>query len=56
MPEIWGGIGVKVTKIEDIIPAIRKVRDSGLPGIVNVQCDKEAMSPPTAAFAGVKKK
>jgi acetolactate synthase-1/2/3 large subunit len=55
MPEIWGGIGVKVTKIEDIIPAIRKVRDSGLPGIVNVQCDKEAMSPPTAAFAGVKK-
>jgi thiamine pyrophosphate-dependent acetolactate synthase large subunit-like protein len=56
LPEVWGGIGVRVTNVEDIIPAIRMVRDSGLPGVVNVQCDKEAMSPPTEAFAGVKKK
>ncbi|HZJ83534.1 MAG TPA: thiamine pyrophosphate-binding protein [Clostridia bacterium] len=55
LPEMWGGVGIRVTKVEDIIPAIRKVRDSGLPGIVNVQCDQSEMSPPTAAFAGVKK-
>ena len=55
MPEIWGGIGVRVTKTEDIIPAIRAVRDSGLPGIVNVECDQKEMSPPTAAFSGVKR-
>jgi acetolactate synthase-1/2/3 large subunit len=55
LPEMWGGIGVRVTKVEDIIPAIRKVRDSGLPGIVNIECDQKEMSPPTAAFAGVKK-
>ena len=56
MPEVWGGIGIRVTNVEDIIPAIRKVRDSGLPGVVNVECDQVAMSPPTAAFSGVKKK
>lgn len=55
MPEIWGGIGIKVTKTEDIIPAIRKVKESGLPGIVNVQCDQHEMNPSTAAFSGVKK-
>lgn len=52
MPAVWGGIGIRVTKYEDIIPAIRQVRDSGLPGIVNVQVDEKEVSPPTAAFAG----
>lgn len=56
LPEMWGGIGIRVTKYEDIIPAIRKVRDSGLPGVVNVEVNQEEMSPPTAAFAGPAKK
>ena len=55
MPGVWGGIGIRVTKYEDIIPAIRKVRDSGLPGIVNVQVDEKEMSPSTAMFGGAKK-
>ncbi|NLW78347.1 MAG: thiamine pyrophosphate-binding protein [Ruminococcaceae bacterium] len=53
LPKAWGGIGVLVTKWEDIAPAIRKVRDSGMPGIVNVQVDEEEMGPSTKAFAGV---
>ena len=54
-PAVWGGIGIKVTKYEDIIPAIRKIRDSGMPGIVNVQVDETEVSPPTAAFSGYRK-
>ena len=54
LTEIWGGVGITVSRYEDIIPAIRKVRESGKPGIVNVQVDQTKMSPPTAAFAGVK--
>jgi acetolactate synthase-1/2/3 large subunit len=53
MPEVWGGVGVLVTRYEDIIPAIRKVRDSGLPGIVNVQVDQHAMTPATRSFGGL---
>lgn len=56
LPEMWGGIGIRVDRYEDIIPAIRKVRDSGLPGIVNVSVDQKAMTPATAAFSGGAKK
>jgi acetolactate synthase-1/2/3 large subunit len=56
MPEMWGGLGIRVEHYDDIIPAIRKIRDSGKPGIVNVEVNQGVMSPPTAAFSGVKKK
>ena len=48
LPKMWGGVGVEVTRYEDIIPAIRKVAESGLPGIVNVQVDKTIPTPYTA--------
>ena len=48
LPEMWGGVGVLVEKIEDIIPAIEKVIASGKPGIVNVQVDRVTLSPMTA--------
>jgi acetolactate synthase-1/2/3 large subunit len=51
IPAMWGGVGVKVTHYDDIIPAIEKIRDSGLPGIVNVECNRHEMSPRTRAFA-----
>lgn len=47
MAEIWGGVGIMVTKPEDIIPAIEKVVASGKPGIVNVQVDRVTLSPMT---------
>ncbi len=50
MTEIWGGTGIKVTKHEDIIPAMKKIAASGKPGIVNVQVDETKMSPATAEF------
>ena len=57
MTEIWGGLGLRVSKPEDIIPAIRKIRDSGKPGIVNVEVNQTEMAPATRTFAGpVKKK
>ena len=56
LADLWGGVGIKVTHYDDIIPAIRKVRESGKPGIVNVEVDKTKMTPATAAFAGPVKK
>ncbi len=56
LAELWGGVGIKVNHYDDIIPAIRKVRASGKPGIINVEVDKTMMTPATAAFAGTKKK
>ncbi|SMP45649.1 thiamine pyrophosphate-binding protein [Anoxynatronum buryatiense] len=56
MAALWGGVGIRVDHYDDIIPAIRKVRSSGKPGIINVDVDKIAMAPATAAFAGVKQK
>jgi acetolactate synthase-1/2/3 large subunit len=52
MPSVWGGVGVKVTKIEEIIPAIETVWKSGKPGIVNVEVDPSKYSPRTLSFAG----
>ena len=48
--DIWGGVGIQVTRYEDIIPALRKVYESGKPGIVNIQVDETKMSPATAEF------
>jgi acetolactate synthase-1/2/3 large subunit len=55
LPEMWGGVGVRVTHYDEIIPAIKKVYESGKPGIVNVQVNEHEMSPRTRSFAGVKK-
>lgn len=56
LAEVWGGVGVKVTKIEEIVPAIEKVMASGKPGIVNVTMNGTIFSPATADFAGVSPK
>lgn len=56
MAALWDGIGIRVDHYDDIIPAIREVRASGKPGIVNVSVDKKAMAPATADFAGKKPK
>ncbi len=51
--DMWGGVGLCVSKAEDIIPAMKKIMDSGLPGILNVETDQTVMSPATRSFAGV---
>ena len=51
LPEIWGGYGELVTKAEDIIPAIQRAVANGKPSIINVEVDKENMSPITKGFS-----
>ncbi len=50
MPEIWGGHGELVTDPAEIIPAINRAAANGKPSIINVQVDKEIMSPVTRSF------
>lgn len=50
MTEMWGGYGQLVTKPEDIVPAIKRGFESGKPAIINVEVDKESMSPITKGF------
>ncbi|MBT3255182.1 MAG: thiamine pyrophosphate-binding protein [Deltaproteobacteria bacterium] len=50
MPEMWGGHGERVTDPEEIIPAIKRAVANGKPAIINVQVDKENMSPVTRSF------
>ncbi|MDD2556222.1 MAG: thiamine pyrophosphate-binding protein [Syntrophaceticus sp.] len=50
LPEMWGGYGELVTKPEDIVPAIKRGFESGKPAIINVEVDKENMSPVTKGF------
>jgi len=50
MPEMWGGHGERVTDPEEIIPAIKRAVANGKPSILNVQVDKENMSPVTRSF------
>lgn len=49
--ETWGGLGFVVEKIEDLIPAMNKIYESGKPGIINVKISQTAMSPRTKMFA-----
>ena len=49
-PAVWDGYGELVTKAEDIIPAIKRGFASGKPAIINVEVDKENMSPVTKGF------
>jgi len=50
MPEMWGGHGERVVDPEEIIPAIKRAVANGKPSIINVQVDKENMSPVTRSF------
>lgn len=52
LPAIWGGVGVKINTWQEVVPALRKVWESGKPGIVNCEVDKKAYSPRTRSFAG----
>lgn len=57
MPEMWGGKGFLIRKPEEIIPAIKEIEASGLPGILNIIIDKGGISHVTESFAnGLKKK
>jgi thiamine pyrophosphate-dependent acetolactate synthase large subunit-like protein len=47
---IWDGYGVKVTKPEQIAPAIRQGYASGKPAIINVEVSKVHASPVTEAI------
>lgn len=42
--EAMGGFGIRVTKPEEIRPALEKARDSGLPALVDVVIDREKYS------------
>lgn len=51
--EMWGGVGIKINKWEDIVPSLEKILASGKPGILNCEVDNKAYSPRTKAFAGL---
>ncbi|MDR0570786.1 MAG: thiamine pyrophosphate-binding protein [Clostridiales Family XIII bacterium] len=53
MTEMWGGVGIRIDRYEDVIPSLKKIMDSGKPGILNCEVDKEAYSPRTLGFASV---
>jgi acetolactate synthase-1/2/3 large subunit len=42
--EAMGGVGIRVTKPEDIRPALENARDSGRPALVDVMIDREVYS------------
>ena len=50
--DMWDGLGLRVSKAEDIIPAMQRIMESGKPGILNVEVDETVMSPATRSFAG----
>jgi len=43
-----GRLGIRVTKPEDIRPALEKARDSGLPALVDVVIDRDVYSSGTS--------
>jgi acetolactate synthase-1/2/3 large subunit len=50
MALMWEGHGELVTKIEDIVPAIKRGYASGKPSIINVETDQVTMSPEVSYF------
>ncbi len=44
LAQAWGGHGERVTKPEDIRPALERARDSGKPALVDVVIDREIYS------------
>lgn len=53
LTEMWGGVGIKINRYEEIIPALEKILASGKVGILNCEVDQKAYSPRTKAFAGL---
>ncbi len=53
LTEMWGGVGLKVNRYEDIVPGLKKILESGKVGILNCEVDKDAYSPRTRSFAGL---
>ena len=53
MVAMWDGYGEKVTDPEEILPAIRRAAANGKPSIINVQVDKESLSPFIAGYANM---
>lgn len=51
MTPMWGGKGFFITKPEEIIPAIKEIVKSGLPGILNIVINKKGISHVTESFA-----
>ena len=48
LAEAMGGFGIRVTKPEDIRPALEKARDSGKPALVDVVINREVYSSGTS--------
>ena len=53
LTEMWGGVGLKVNRYEDIVPGLKKILESGKVGLLNCEVDKDAYSPRTRSFAGL---
>lgn len=57
MAQVWGGKGFLIRKPEEIIPAIKEIVESGMPGILNIIIDDKGISHVTEGFAqGLKKR
>jgi acetolactate synthase-1/2/3 large subunit len=50
LADMWEGVGVRVARPEEIVPAIKRAADSGRPAIVNVETDKVHTSPYMASL------
>jgi acetolactate synthase-1/2/3 large subunit len=50
MAVLWDGYGEQVCRPEDIVPAIERAAATGRPSIINVEVNKQSMSPITKMF------
>lgn len=50
MADLWDGYGEQVRRPEDIVPAIERAAATGRPSIINVEVNKQSMSPITKMF------
>lgn len=51
MVAMWDGYGERVTDPQEIVPAIRRAAANGKPSIINVEVDKESLSPFIEGYA-----
>ena len=56
MSGIWDGLGLALHRVEEIIPALDRIKASGKIGILNIEVNEHTPSPRTIGFAGVAKK
>lgn len=56
MSGIWNGLGLALHRVEEIIPALNRIKASGKIGILNIEVNEHTPSPRTIGFAGVAKK